>query len=40
MEQAGGKSKALMFSAYWDDDTLSPIERKIRIVVASPAAAP
>jgi 2-polyprenyl-3-methyl-5-hydroxy-6-metoxy-1,4-benzoquinol methylase len=36
VEQAGGKSKALFFSACWDDDeTLAPIERKNMIVVAA-----
>ena len=41
MEQAGGKSKALIFSACWDDDeTLAPIERKNMILLAAPSAAP
>ena len=41
MEQAGGKSKALIFSAGWDDDeTLAPIERKNMILSAAPSAAP
>ena len=40
-EQAGGKAKALIFSACWDDDqTLAPIERKNMIVVIAPGGAP
>ncbi|MGA8172199.1 MAG: methyltransferase domain-containing protein [Methylocystis sp.] len=40
VEQAGGKSKALFFSACWDDDeTLAPIERKNMVLVAAPGEA-
>lgn len=40
-EQAGGRSKALIFSSCWDDDqTLAPIERKNLIVVIAPGGAP
>ncbi len=41
MEQAGAKSKALFFSACWDEDeTLAPIDRHNMILLAAPSAAP
>ncbi len=41
VEQAGGKSKALFFSACWDDDeTLAPIDRHNMILLAAPREAP
>ena len=41
VEHAGGKSKALFFSACWDEDeTLAPIDRHNMILVAATSAAP
>ncbi len=41
IEQAGGKSKALVFSACWDtDETLAPIERHNMVFVAAPGGTP